>query len=438
MPLEGKTRPRLAINAQINPQTPGGVESNLLSLLQMMPGAASDIDLSILALPEYVQDFHDLVDSQATVIGWIHGQNILGKLLKGPAKRGQRLRSLLGRNAALFDHALRIYRTARYGMRTAVPAASAIDELLTQHGVAAIHFPSPNLFHTALPFIYEPWDLQFLHHPEFFTPEECVRRDRTYREGCRRAALIVTATAWTKNDIVRHYKISPRKIAVIRRASLTASVMLSDDRRKELLTGMGVPEDFIFYPAMTFEHKNHLRLFRALARLRDRDGIRLTLVMTGRRHEPFWPTIEAELGRLGLQDQIINLGAVSDETLTALFSSARFMIFPSLFEGLGIPILEAFRHGLPVLAARESCIPEVAGKAAVLFDGRDEDAIAAGIRRGWQEPEWLQSYAAAAPEQLRKYDWEQAAPTFAACYRQVTRVPLSDDDRARLSAATGD
>jgi glycosyltransferase involved in cell wall biosynthesis len=430
---------RVAINAQVNPATPGGVETNLLSLLEALRAFRGDgqIEVAVLALARYREAFVRRFGDMADVIDWPFGQNCeqFRPLPPRPAERGQTVRKAFGRHAHLFDRAVETYRRARYGQdSTGFPGK--IDRSLRARGVRVVHFPTPQFFGTTLPFLYEPWDLQFLHYPEFFTPEEYAWRDTTYRAGCARARLVVTATRWVRDDIVRRFGIAPERVAAIPRASLLASVDLSAARREALEQELRLPANFVFYPAMCFEHKNHLRLFQALALLRERDGLRIDLVMSGRQHRPFWPTVERELERLRLGEQVRVLGAVSDEVLTFLYSKARFMAFPSLFEGLGLPLLEAMRHGLPIVAARETCIPEVVGKAAILFDGKDVEDMASAIRRGWMEPDRARATLAFAPAQLQRFDWQDAAATFAACYRSAAGSALSEEERARVSAAT--
>jgi glycosyltransferase involved in cell wall biosynthesis len=430
---------RVAINAQVSPATPGGVETNILSLLQALRtyGSRGEIDVAILALTRFREEFDRQFGDMAKVMDWPFGQNCgqLKPIASRPAARGQAVRRTLGRHAHLFDRAVDMYRRVRYRPdSTNLPGA--IDKCLRSSGVRAVHFPTPQFFATSLPFLYEPWDLQFLHYPEFFTPEEYAWRDATYRMGCARARLVVTATRWVKDDIVRRFEIAADRVAVIPRASLVAAVELSAARREALQQELQLPADFAFYPAMTFAHKNHLRLFQALALLRDRDGLQIDLVLSGRRHLPFWPEVERELERLQLGGQVRVLGAVSDEVLTFLYSRARFMVFPSLFEGLGLPLLEAMRHGLPILAAGETCIPEVVGKAGHLFDGKDVGAIASAVRRAWTEPAWTRAPLAFAPEQLQRFNWQDAAATFAACYRSVAGAVLSGEERARVAAAT--
>jgi len=393
---------------------------------------------AVLALQPYCQQFQSIAPG-ADVIVWRLGQDIAHRDPVEPARRGQAVQARLGRHAWLFDAGVQLYRAVRYGhpVRSRIPSAAKIDRALARQGIAALHFPSPHFFATTLPFAYEPWDLQFLHFPEFFSAKELEWRRTVYRAGCERAAFVVTATQWTKDDIVRQYGIDPRKVLVIRRASLTVR-SVSEFRRAEIRAGLRLPESFIFYPAMTFEHKNHHRLFEALAILRDEMGLRIPLVLSGRRYKPFWPTIEREIERLRLAEQVHVLGAVDDETLAVLFSTARFMVFPSLFEGLGLPLLEAMRYRLPIIAARASCIPEVVGEAAVLVDPFDSREIAAAIHRGWTEPVWLEAHAARAAEQLERFDWEDAGRSFAACYRALLGADLSEEDRALLAAASGD
>ena len=97
------------------------------------------------------------------------------------------------------------------------PDARQTDAFLRARGADVVHFAYPIRFGTALPFLYEPWDLQHRHHPVFFSLAEWRWRDQMYREGCEEARLIVTATRWTKRDIVEQYGIDPGKVAVIPR-----------------------------------------------------------------------------------------------------------------------------------------------------------------------------------------------------------------------------
>ena len=126
-------------------------------------------------------------------------------------------------------------------------------------------------------------------------------------------------------------------------------------------------ESFLLYPARPWPHKNHARLFEAFARVRDRRP-ELRLVLTGVGHDP---------GRLPAG--VETLGGVSADELVSLYRRAAALVFPSLYEGFGLPPVEAMACGCPVAASNAGSLPEVVGDAAVLFDPHDPQAIAAGI-----------------------------------------------------------
>jgi glycosyltransferase involved in cell wall biosynthesis len=401
---------RIAINAQINPESPGGVESNLFSLLR-----SQNTPLAILAAPEYAQALAPWLQPQQQLIPFLGRQQSYTHPAMLVGQWGK-LRRRLG--PSLVDPAYRTYSAIK--TRVTTPSVQKCDRTLRDLGITAIHFPYSQYFQTDLPFIYEPWDLQHRHYPEFFTPEEIAWRDNLYQTGCQNAKRVVTATAWTKQDIVQQYGIDPAKIQVIPRSSLMFSAQLSPEEKAIARQRYQLPERFAFYPAMTFAHKNHIRLLQALAQLKHQSQITLPLLCTGRIYQPHWPQVEAEMKRLGLEGQVQFLGAVADEYLCALFNTATLMIFPSLFEGLGLPLLEAMHHGLPILAAKATCIPEVVGDAAILFEPENPDAIAQALNLAIQDPERLETLKKLAQERLTAFSWSNATQAFLACYKWVS------------------
>jgi glycosyltransferase involved in cell wall biosynthesis len=421
----------IAINAQLNPIVSGGVETNLQSLLGCKAIRAPDLSIKLLAIERYMAAIRDISPANAETVQWRWGQD--------PIKVR---RTIFDGWLARQSPPVRQRKIERWRVKTEMRHDDALKKLaakgdaeLKRLGVGAVHFPASYIFSTALPFLYEPWDLQHRHYPQFFTIPEYKRREFIYRRGCERAALVITATQWIKDDIVRLYGIERSKIAVIPRASILTAKPLSDAQRRASLTGLGVPDRFIFYPAMTFPHKNHVRLFQALALLRDKRGMDLTLVMSGRMHKPYWPEVAKHIQQFRLGDRVRVLGRVSENQLTALFQSAQFMVFPSLFEGLGLPLLEAFMHRLPVLAAAATSIPEVVGDAAMLFDPNDPEAIANAIETALNDPTRLNSLVEKGVARLAEFDWDVAGPKFAACYRHVLGAPLDAGERAWLDAA---
>jgi glycosyltransferase involved in cell wall biosynthesis len=186
---------------------------------------------------------------------------------------------------------------------------------------------------------------------------------------------------------------------------------------------------------MAFPHKNHLRLFEALAILRDRHGLVLPLVCTGRAYESHSPALDAALVRLGLTEQVRSLGSVPSDDLVALYGAARYLVFPSLFEGIGMPVLEALQYGLPVITSNATCLPEVAGDAALYFDPTSVEAMVEAILRARREPELLEQHRRAAPKQLARFCWQRAARTYVACYRAAAGATLTPEQRALYDEA---
>jgi glycosyltransferase involved in cell wall biosynthesis len=424
----------LAINAQICPHAGGGIESNLLSMLRSEFWSDSDIELALLALPVYARELSRETGHRLNVVPWPLGEEVVQTKRSTSVKRGRRIQESLGLLRPAFDAAVRIYRYVRYGFPI-VQTEENIDRILRRLGIHAIHFPTSHLFRTALPFLYEPWDLQFLHFPQFFDQEEFNRRNVTYRYGCERARMVVTATRWIKDDIVARFNIDPHKIFVIRRGSEFAGADITSARYIEQLTAHGLQPGFAFYPAMTFPHKNHVTLLRALGHLRQKKRLRIPLVMSGRPYPQHWPAVQRSIEENDLGDQVRVLGPVPEETLAALYRGAHAVVFPSLFEGLGLPLLEALRHRTPVLAANTTCIPEVLGRAGILLDPLDHVAMADALERAWLDSAWLRQPLEYASEQLQLFDWGTARKGFRALYRRISGTTMSVEDDSLLREA---
>ena len=190
----------------------------------------------------------------------------------------------------------------------------------------------------------------------------------------------------------------------------------------------------MYYPAMTFPHKNHVRLIEAMAQLRDR-GVRVNLVCTGRPYKPFHPTILNAIRRHGLEDQVQFLGRISEELLAVCYQQSKFIVFPSLLEGHSQSLLEALYHRKPIIAARQSSIPETIGAAGHLFDAEDVDSIAAAVGRAWTEPALLATLQSSARFSFERYRWDRALTTLTACYKHAAGRVLTREEQAALDRA---
>jgi glycosyltransferase involved in cell wall biosynthesis len=147
--------------------------------------------------------------------------------------------------------------------------------------------------------------------------------------------------------------------------------------------------------------------------------------MTGRPYAPNSAAIERAIAETDVGNQVRRLGVVPEPILAALYRGAHALVYPSLFEGLGLPLLEAMHNRTPVIASNTTCIPEVVGPAGILFDPFDHVTLATAMERAWREPEWVKEPLKHAASQLQLFDWQPARKTFGALYRKVTGATLS-------------
>jgi glycosyltransferase involved in cell wall biosynthesis len=312
-----------------------------------------------------------------------------------------------------------------------VPLSDGFYESLGCH---VVHFPTQAYVLCALPTVYNPHDLQHLHYPQFWTPEIIAWRETVYPAGCYFAHTVAVGSEWVKADVVRHYRVQPEKVQVIREAPSTEAVLPpSEDQIAAVRRKYDLPQAFVFYPANTWSHKNHLRLLQALAHLRDRRGLRIDLVCTGARYEPHWPPIEACVDKLNLRSQVNFLGFVPQEDLRAIYRLARFLIFPTLFEANSLPIFEAWQEGLPVVCSDIPSLREQVADAAALFDPQRVDSIADAIVRTYSDASTTQQLRLRGYQRLRQFSWERTAKTYRAVYRRTAGYPLTDEDHRLLS-----
>lgn len=446
-----------AIDAQISPAKAGGTETALMSLIGAFRSERPDVPLVVIGLKGHAHLMTPYLPTSARRITWpVHYSWYLpvGKRLRKSGPRTALLARMVGKERAaelrrrfvarplsprarrlagmgfgldrLVPHVFRLYTGLRYGNPgLTVPAA---DKLLRAEGAEVVHFPYPHYFHTSLPFVYEPWGLPHIHQPDMFGPEEVIWMDKLFGSGCREATMIVTASRWVKNDIVRQYGIAPERIAVIPRTPTLHETASASD-----VVPDGLPDRFALYPSVTWPSKNHLKLVRALAILRDEHGVRVDLVCTGLTNTANFPEIEREIARLGLQSQVRFLGVVSRDALVALFRRAAYLVHPSTFEGLGLPLLEAFQYDLPVLSSSAACKPEVVGDAAILFDPSDERDMAAAMLKAESDPALLAALREAGRRRLKESfpSPGEMADMFLTVYRKAAGRSL-DAAQARL------
>jgi glycosyltransferase involved in cell wall biosynthesis len=301
-------------------------------------------------------------------------------------------------------------------------------------GCDVIHFPYPDyVLCQSVPTVYNPHDLQHLHYPGFFAPEEIRRREIVYPAACEAAQIIVAASQFVKQDISRRYGTSADKIQVIPWSP--PETRLSEFTEKDvgaLFEKYEIPpRPFILYPAMTWEHKNHLRLLEAVAGLRDHENLKINVVCTGHKNS-FYPNIERRLRELKLENQVKFPGVVSTEELSLLYRLAQFVIIPTLFEAASAPLFEAWQHGAAVACSRVTSLPEQAGSAALFFDPFSVGEIANALKTMTADENLRSELRERGNQRLRDFDLERTLKAYRAVYRKAARAVLSEEDEYLL------
>jgi glycosyltransferase involved in cell wall biosynthesis len=339
--------------------------------------------------------------------------------------------------------------TARDVIRAAVPAPAkaairarasgppsllpASDGTIERARVDVMHFPMQVGFRTAVPTIFQPHDLQHVHMPQFFLPSEILEREALYRALCDQAKIVVLMSSWGRDDVLAQYGLPSDKVRVVPGAAANeayeapTALALAETRDR-----LQLPERFALYPAKAWPHKNHLRLVSALRILRD-GGVDVPVVLTGSQGGREVPIL-AEAASLGVADLVSFVGFVSPDELNCLYRMARMMVFPTLFEGWGLPILEAMAANVPVACSTVTCLPAITRGAAELFDATDSDAIASAVGRVWQDGPLRDRLIADGRVRAADFSWDRSARIFRACYRLLGKRPLSAEDRALLDA----
>ena len=260
-----------------------------------------------------------------------------------------------------------------------------------------------------LPSVISIPDLQPEFYPDFFTKDLARWSRKRYPASCRDATKIITLSEFSRDTIIERYDIPPEKVHAIPLAAGDEFRLPQEDSAVEAVKARyALPAEYAFYPANTWPHKNHPTLLKALHRLKIKYRTCLPCVFTGvgrGGHQAFLRSVEEH----GLSAQVYILGYVEKQDMPLLYRGASFLIFPSLFEGFGLPLLEAMVSGCPVLCSKVASIPEVVGDAALLFDPNDPEEMADSMHRILTDEELRRTLVKAGRERALQFSWERTA-----------------------------
>lgn len=217
-------------------------------------------------------------------------------------------------------------------------------------------------------------DLAYEHYPEYFPPFQVAWSKRLIRWSAQRANHIITVSHFSKTDLMNCYGIDPERI--------TVTYESAEDRyhprdhgqaREHIARRYGIERPFVLYVGRLQGRKNLVRLIEAYAQVRKR-GAEHLLVLVGRK-EWMAEEISTRIAQLGIKDEVVLTGYVAGEDLPWFYNASEVFAYPSLFEGFGLPVMEAMACGTPVLTSTGSSLGEIASGAALVVDPTDGVAI---------------------------------------------------------------
>jgi len=298
--------------------------------------------------------------------------------------------------------------------------------------------PKPNLIFSPTHYIprFSPvkrivtiFDLSFLHFPEMFEKRDLWQLTNWTKYSLQNADHIITISNFSKQDIVSRYGVDKNKITVAYPGYDSEKFKVQNTKfevgkvKKKYKTG----DNYIIYIGTIQPRKNLVRLIEAFARI-TKDITNLNLVITGktkgegREGWMYEDTLKVPK-QLGIEDRIKFLGFVPQEDLPYLLTGARAFILPSLWEGFGIPVLEAMASGVPVLVSDVSSLPEVVGNAGLTFDPYSVDQIEQALRIVSTDQKLRQKYSKLGLERAKQFSWDKMAKILLGIFEEIGSTP---------------
>lgn len=264
-------------------------------------------------------------------------------------------------------------------------------------------------------------DLIFRFFPEYHLPLNRWYLSLMLPRFMRRADAIIAVSENTKRDATRLLDISPDKIAVIHEGVNQSYRPITDPRQLGAVRAKYLlPQHFILYLGTIEPRKNLPTLVEAYRLLLDRDRMTPTLVIAGRKGWLYRPVFD-RVRDLGLDTQVLFTDYIESSDLPALMSAAELFVFPSLYEGFGLPPLEAMACGTPVICSNTSSMPEVVGDGGLLFNPRDVSACADAMERVLKDDNLRAGLRARGLSQAARFTWERTARETLKVYERVRR-----------------
>jgi len=266
-------------------------------------------------------------------------------------------------------------------------------------------------------------DIAYEHFPEFFPPYQKAWSKVLIRRSARRADHIITVSQYSKNDLVNTYDIPPEKITVTYEAIGNEFYPRDNSQaRDRIASRYGIGSPFVLYLGRLQGRKNLVRLVEAYSIVRQA-GCPHKLVLAGGKDSMFMPVVE-RIRELRLEEDVVFPGYIPSQEVPWFYNAASAFIYPSLFEGFGLPVVEAMACGTPVVTARGSALEEIAAGAALIVDPLDVTSIAGGLQKVLEDQDLRSRLINAGLKRSASFSCEETARQTVAVYEKVLGTEL--------------
>ncbi len=287
-------------------------------------------------------------------------------------------------------------------------------------------FHSPNYFvppSSGAKLVTTIHDLTFIKYPETMTKADCLYFQKHVKQSINRSAKIITVSSNSRDDLVELLGVEVDKITVVYEAAGSHFHRIDDTSvRNRVREKYGIPEEFILSVATLEPRKNLSTLMEAFCFLKKERDIQHKLVITGKKgwlyHDIFETARES-----GLDSSIIFTGFVDTEDMPVIYSMSSVFAFPSLYEGFGLPLLEAMSCGAPVVCSDTSSLPEVVGDAGILVEPTNVKAWVESLEKSLKDKDFVQILRSKGLQRSKLFSWEKAAKETFQVYKDVMHNP---------------
>ncbi len=299
---------------------------------------------------------------------------------------------------------------------------------LTQ-GLDVLHITYSAPLWSATPIVLNVHDICYATNPEWFSPRDLRILTTMVPRSIRRAAHVITVSESARRQIIDYYGVPEDRISAVLNGPGPAVMSLSpEDSERELrAVGLSVERPYLLTVGNLQPRKNLVRLIEAYSAVVSAGDVDVDLVIVGPRRFHAEDVVTAAAA---LRDRIHLTGYLTDRQLAAAYIRSSGFVLPSLYEGFGLPVLEAMSHGVPVACSGAGALPEICGDAGLMFDPTSVEEMSDALRRLMNEP--LRSQlATAGAERAKQFSWDRAARQTLAVYRAVAGA------RARIHPTPG-